>query len=287
MGKKEKSGKPFLERMRFRYRFSIMDENSLEEKLFFRLSRLSLFLYVCVFVVVTFFILAILIYATPLRYYLPGYGDEGNREVVISESMRADSLQIQIDLQASYLNVIKDVIAGNLQVDEVTPLDSFVVLDKKDGGGLDSTEREREFVRQFEEEEKFNLSTIDASRHENAYVFFRPVRGIVERQFNPIEDFYGISIITSPNENVLSVLDGTVIYADYSFDNGWVIQIQHEENYISVYKNNIRLLKKIGDIVSAGENVAITGNAAEKEQNFYFELWHSGNAVNPENIIIF
>jgi len=288
MGKKEKNGKPFLEKMRFRYRFSIMDENSLEEKMFFRLSRLSLFLYVCVFVFITFIILAILIYTTPLRYYLPGYGDEGNRDLVVSESMRADSLQKEMDLQITYLNVIKDVLAGNLAVDRIEEkLDSFIIIDKKDGGKLEASAREREFVARFEEEEKFNLSTIDIRPSENAYVFFRPVRGLVERNFNPAENFYGVSIITSPNENVLSVLDGTVIYADFSFSNGWVIQIQHEENYISVYKNNIRLSKKIGDIVYAGESVAITGNSAEKDSNFYFELWHNGNAVNPENIIIF
>lgn len=288
MEKKDKNKKPFFEKMRFRYRFSIMDENSLEEKLFFRLSRLSLFLYICIFIAVTFFVLAILIYTTPLRYYLPGYGDEGNRDVVIAESMRADSLQKQIDLQITYLNVIKDVIAGNLKIDEIeATVDSFIVIDKKDVGKLEPSAREREFVKRFEEEEKFNLSTIDTRSNENAYVFFRPVRGLVERHYNPLDEFYGVSIITSPNENVLSVLDGTVIFADYSFSHGWVIQIQHEENYISVYKNNIRLLKKMGDIVYAGESVAITGSAAEKDMNFYFELWHNGNAVNPENIIIF
>jgi hypothetical protein len=286
MAKKERNKKPFLEKMRFRYRISIMDENSLEEKFFFRLSRLSLFLYGCSFTVVTFFILSVLLYSTPLRYYLPGYGDAGNREIVIAEALRADSLQKQMNLKIAYLNVIKDVMLGNMNMEEIQSLDSFLVWDRIDGGKLEPSEHERRFIEQFENEELFNLSTINPRAREDAYVFFRPVRGIIEQSYNPFEGFLGVSIITPPNENVLSVLDGTVIYTDFSFNNGWVIQIKHEGNYISMYKNNTRLLKKVGDIVHAGESIAITGSATDG-RNFYFELWHNGRTVNPEDIISF
>lgn len=287
MGKKGGNNRAFFDKMRFKYRISVLDENTLEESWHVRLSKLTLFLYVCVFILITFFILAVLIYTTPLRYYLPGYGDEGNRETVIAESMRADSLQKQMDRQVLYLNVIKDVISGNLDTADIKPLDSLVLIDKKDELALNKSERERSFIEQFEQEEKYNLSSLDSRRNNNAYVFFRPVKGIIEQPFNLLEKQYGISILTSPNENVLSVLDGTVIYADYSFNNGWVIQIQHEGNYISVYKNNSRLLKKAGDIVYAGESIAITENAGMKDNHFYFELWNNGNAVNPEDLIIF
>jgi len=288
MFKKEKKERPFLEKMRFRYRLSIMDENSLEEKLFFRLSRLSLFLYLCIFTVVTFFILTTLIFVTPLRYYLPGYGDPGNREIVIAEALRADSLQRQMNLQMAYLDVIRNVMLGNMDMEEKQPLDSLFALDwdRVIDERFEPTERELRFIEQFEEEERFNLSIISPREQQDAFVFFRPVRGIIEQSFSPIEDFFGVSIVTSPNENVLSVLDGTVIFADFSFNNGWVIQIQHEGNFISMYKNNIRLLRRVGDIVRAGENIAITGSATEN-RNFYFELWHNGRAINPENVISF
>ena len=53
-------------------------------------------------------------------------------------------------------------------------------------------------------------------------------------------------------------------YAAFTFDFGWVIQIQHENNYISIYKNNTQLLKKVGDEVRAGESIAITGESGGK-----------------------
>jgi len=284
MAKAEKNKKSFLERMRFRYRVSVMNENSLEEKFYFRLSRFSLFVYICSFTVVTFIILSILLYSTPLRYYLPGYGDAGNRQIVIAEALRADSLQQQMNLKMAYLQVIKDVMRGNMNLEEIEPLDSFVVWDRiADDGSLEPSERERRFVEQFEEEERFNLSIISPRVNEGVHVFFRPVRGIVERSFNPLESFFGVSLITSANENVLSVLDGAVIFTDFSFNYGWIIQVQHGENFVSVYKNNTRLLRRVGDIVSAGESIALTGG----EQHFYFELWHNGRPVNPEDVISF
>ncbi len=120
-------------------------------------------------------------------------------------------------------------------------------------------------------------------------MFFRPTKGVISSSFNMGEGQYGINIITSPNESVVSVLAGTVVYAAFTFDFGWVIQVQHEDNYLSIYKNNTRLLKKAGDKVKAGEGIAVTGEKAESKTGtqFYFELWKQGKPVNPEDVIIF
>ena len=76
--------------------------------------------------------------------------------------------------------------------------------------------------------------------------------------------------------------------AAYTIESEWAIIVQHENNYLSIYKNNARLLRKAGDTVKAGETIAIgpniTNNTAEQ---FYFELWKDGHAVNPEEYIIF
>ncbi len=287
VGKKERNNQVFFERMRFKYRVSILDENTLEESWYLRLSRLSIFLYACIFLLVTFVILATLVYITPLRYYLPGYGDEGNRATIIAEAMRVDSLQQQLDRQAAYIEVIRNVIAGNLDTTDIKPLDSVVVIDKKDESGIVASERERQFVQQFEEEEKYNLAILSNPPRNNIYMPFRPVKGIIQQHFNAVERVYGISILTSPGEAVSSILDGTVVYTDYSLDNGWVIQIQHEDNYLSICKNNARLLKKTGEVVRAGEHIAITGYDTEEERLFYFELWNNGDPIDPEDVILF
>ncbi|HJV77354.1 MAG TPA: M23 family metallopeptidase [Paludibacter sp.] len=288
MKKKTNRLKPFIQKIRFKYRVSILNENTLEESWHVRLSRFSVFMLGSTFVVLTFIILTILIFTTPISRYLPGYGESGNRSNIIQESMRADSLVQQVDLQGGYLDIVKGIIAGKMKPDSIASLDS-IALKQRAKILMDKSKREKEFVENFEKEEKYNLASIDTKPTENSYVFFRPTRGVISSSFNLSEQQFGIYLITSPNESVVSVLGGTVVYAAFTFDFGWVIQVQHENNYLSIYKNNTKLMKKVGDEVKAGQCIAITGDAAGKKTGaqFYFELWKQGKPVDPEEVIIF
>ena len=288
MKKKENWFKPFVQKIRFKYRVSILNENTLEESWHVRLSRFSVFMYGSAIVLATFIVLTVLIFTTPIRYYLPGYGDTGNRSKIIQESMLADSVVNQLKLQESYLGIISGIISGKIKPDSIVELDS-VALKERAQLLMEKSKNEKEFCKNFEEEEKFNLTTIDSQPNENMYVFFKPTKGVIASSFNIMDDQFGIYVITSPGESVSSVLSGTIIYAGFTFDFGWVIQVQHENNYLSIYKNNTRLLKKVGDVVRAGESIAITGDGSGKKagSQFYFELWKDGKAVNPEEVIIF
>lgn len=288
MKKKTNRFQPFIEKMRFKYRVSILNENTLEESWHLRLSRISVFMFGSTLIFLTFIILTILIFTTPISRYLPGYGDSGNRTKIIQESMRADSMVQQIELQKGYMAIIKGIINGNIKPDSIQSLNADE-LKEKAHTLMEKSKHEKEFTAKFEEEEKYNLASIDSKPNENMYVFFRPTRGVISSSYNLSEQQYGIYLITSPNESVLSVLGGTVVYAAFTFDYGWVIQVQHENNYLSIYKNNTRLLKKVGDEVKAGESIAITGDASGKKagSQFYFELWKQGKPIDPEEVIIF
>lgn len=279
---------PFIEKMRFKYRVSILNENTLEESWHVRLSRFSVFMYGSTFVFLTFILLTILIFNTPIAHYLPGYGDAGNRGKIIQESMRADSLVQQLELQHGYLAIVKGIISGNIKPDTIPSLDS-VALKERAQDLIEKSNKEKKFVEEFEKQEKFNLASLESKPNENMYVFFRPTKGVISSSFDLAEHQYGIYMITSPNETVVSVLAGTVVYAAFTFDYGWVIQVQHENNYLSIYKNNTRLLSKVGDTVKAGESIAMTGDATAKKAGtqFYFELWKQGKPINPEDVIIF
>lgn len=288
MKRKAINFKSLLHKLRFQYRVSVLNENTLEESWHLRLSRLSVLIYGSTLVLITFIVLTILIFATPIRYYLPGYGDSGNRNSIIHESMQTDSLLQQIEIQSGYLDILRGIISGTIKPDSIVSLDS-VKLKETAQGFLKKSSNEKNFVDQFEKDEKYNLASIEVKPNEDMYVFFRPASGVISSSFSLIDKQYGINIITSPNETVVSVLSGTVVYAGFTFDFGWVIQIQHENNYLSIYKNNTRLIKKVGDSVKAGEGIAITGESSDNksDEHFYFELWKLGKPINPEDVIIF
>ena len=70
---------------------------------------------------------------------------------------------------------------------------------------------------------------------------------------------------------------------------GYVIQVQHSQNLVSVYKHCGSLLKKEGDIVKAGEAIALVGNTGEKTTgpHLHFEIWNRGRALDPAKYIVF
>lgn len=275
--------------MRFRYRVSVLNENTLEETWHLRLSRLSVFLVASSLFVFTFVLITILIVVTPIRYYLPGYVESTDKMKVLREAMMVDSLKRDAELNNTYLELIQSIISGEIKPDSILINDTTSVKVHVEDL-MAKSKREKEFVDKFESDEKFNLSVIDVKANENIYVFFRPVKGVISSSFSMQEKQYGIYIITAPDETVSSVLSGTVVAAAFTFDAGWVMQIQHEDNYLSVYKNNTRLLKRIGDNVRAGEAIAMTGVQTKDEKlgsQFYFELWKQGKPVNPEDVIIF
>lgn len=281
--------KSFLQKMRFRYRVSVLNENTLEETWHLRLSRLSVFLVASSLFVFTFVLITILIVVTPIRYYLPGYVESTDKMKVLREAMMVDSLKRDSELNKTYLELIQSIISGEIKPDSILINDTTSVKVHVEDL-MAKSKREKEFVDKFESDEKFNLSVIDVKANENIYVFFRPVKGVISSSFSMQEKQYGIYIITASDETVSSVLSGTVVAAAFTFDAGWVMQIQHEDNYLSVYKNNTRLLKRIGDNVRAGEAIAMTGVQTKDEKSgsqFYFELWKQGKAVNPEDVIIF
>ena len=84
-------------------------------------------------------------------------------------------------------------------------------------------------------------------------------------------------------------MSGTVVMSDWTSKTGYVIGIQHKNNFFSIYKHNSLLLKSIGDFVKAGEPVAVIGNSGELSSgpHLHFELWRLGVPVNPEDYILF
>ncbi len=233
-------------------------------------------------------VLASIIIFTPLRYYLPGYGGIGERMEIIQKSIQVDSLLHQMELQGKYLEVVKSIVSGELTYDSVAVNDT---LSYKERAELlvEKSKAEKDFVSRYERDEKYNLSSLAAAENSRVLVFFKPTKGVISSPFDLQNKSYGISILTSPHETVVSVLSGTVIHTSYSFNHGGTIIIQHEENYISVYKQNSQILKKMGDSVKAGEVIAFTDdeNGSGAKEHFQFELWKQGAPINPEELILF
>jgi hypothetical protein len=102
-----------LEKLSHKYRLVIMNDDTYEEVTSFKLSRMSVYIaFSTLFVMLVAITVATVVF-TPLRYYIPGYGDLKQRKEFIHLKMRTDSLETAINARDQYLDDIKKVISGD------------------------------------------------------------------------------------------------------------------------------------------------------------------------------
>ena len=270
---KKKRHKAFWSNIKFKYKLTIINENTLEEVVGLRVSKLNGISVLLSVLTVLFLVASVIIAFTPLRNYLPGYMNSEIRAQVVENALRVDSLQQLVDRQNLYIMNIQDIFSATVREDSL----------------MERTQREAEFRKQYEETEKYNLTSITARPDIEGLIFYRPTRGMITDKFDADRKHYGTDIAANPGESVLATLDGTVILSTYTAETGYVIEVQHNQDFISVYKHCSSLLKREGDTVQAGEAIALVGNSGQLTTgpHLHFELWHKGRAVNPEQYIVF
>jgi len=279
--------KSFWKRVRFKYKLSFFNESMLEEVWSFRLSQLSVFIYIFLFAAILIAVTSVLIILTPIRNYLPGYLDMEVRNAILQNALRADSLEEKLHSQSRYLENLTDILTGNIDMDSMqyNHSASGFVADYDIPRGV----YESDFIKQFEEDEKYSLTALSLNPLQTEIFFYKPINGIISATFNSSKSHFGIDLTSAPKENVIAILDGTVVYTGFDPNYGNIITIQHKNDFISIYKHNDILLKEIGDRVVTGEAIAIVGNTGKLSTglHLHFELWHKGAPVNPEEFIAF
>ena len=285
----KKKKESFWNKWRFKYRLVVLNSETFEERLAFNMSRLNVFLFVCVSLTLLVGGTATIIAFSPLREYIPGYTSTNIRRQVVSLNVLSDSLKTELNIRERYLQNIRNIIEG-------TPVDTsdFYVPENvsiQNDGAVERIHEDSMLRERIESEERFNFFGSDNSSSSTVekLLFFKPVSGLVTQSFNADEEHYGVDIVSKENELIKSTLSGIVVFSSWTSETGNVIAIQHANNFISVYKHNSALLKQQGESVSVGESVAIIGNSGKWSSgpHLHFELWHNNKAVDPENYILF
>ena len=153
-----KRSKAFWNNFKFKYKLTIINENTLEEIVGLRVSKLNGLSVLLSVLAVLFLIAACIIAFTPLRNYLPGYMNSEVRSQIVDNALRVDSLQELLNRQNLYIMNIQDIFSGKVPIDSVQTLDSLTAA--REDTLMERTKREEEFRRQYEENEKYNLTSI-------------------------------------------------------------------------------------------------------------------------------
>ncbi len=280
--------KKLLKKLKSRFRLTVLNENTFEERLSYSLTPLNLIVMFGGLLVVFGALIYLLVAFTPLKnYVIPDYADSGYREEARQARMRVDSLLEVSRRNDRYMADVRMLLGGGVLTNTADsgankPVNvdlSFQVAD------VDDALRQK-----LSEQDRFNLEAADETdKGQKGTLLFKPVNGTVSSEFNPKEGHFGIDLIAPKDDPVKAIQDGTVIVASFTSDGGNVIQVQHSNNLISVYKHNSVLLKKEGDFVKAGESIAFIGDSGDHSEgpHLHFELWEAGIPVNPMDYFAF
>ncbi len=103
-----------LKRLQNRYRLVVMNDDTYEEVVTFKLSRLSVYIAMSTLFVILISCTVALLVFTPLKYYIPGYGNRQSRTELQVLKIRTDSLEQAIKYKDQYLDGVKKVLSGGV-----------------------------------------------------------------------------------------------------------------------------------------------------------------------------
>ena len=279
-----KTKKSFLSRFFERYRFVVMTENTFEKKLSLKTSIINI-----LFFVVIVFVLSFLIFKFKINKVEKGLETE-KRQEVLNLVMKCDTLLYKVQSTQIYIDNIKRIFKeGGV---ELLNDSSFFKLDSSVNLGdqvFFKPSVEDSLLRVHVEEQEVGSLYNNEAVESKVPVFFTPLQGVVSDVYNEDIGHFGIDIVAKEGAKIKSIAEGVVVFGSWTSETGYVLAVQHANNFISFYKHNSLLLKKPGDYVRAGDEIAIIGSSGEYTTgtHLHFELWNSGKPCNPINYIMF
>lgn len=279
--------KRIFKKLNDKYRLIIYNDSTFQSVWSMKLTRLKVFTVTSLLSSVIVILVILLIATTGLKEYIPGYPKAEYRQMLVRNALLVDSLENELNMRDQFFSGIRSIISGEVPEEQLRIDTSVEIGDVAfDEFNHDSVFRDKLIAEQTSLAlDKGNNKRLGISQIH----FFVPLKGVITNHFNSAADHFGVDLVSGPNARISAILDGTVIFADWTLETGYVIHIQHNSDLISVYKHNSELLKRQGERVKAGEAVAIVGNSGELSTgpHLHFELWHSGNPLDPEQYIDF
>ena len=285
---KKKKDKKIAKKLLHKYRLVILNEDTFEERVSFKLTRLNVFVLTSIMAILLIVSTIVLIAFTPLREYIPGYSSTALKLKATELNYKTDSLQQVIGMNERYFSSIKRVLEGDVSTVEFNR-DSIIEAAKADTTEIDLAPNKADSLlrEKVNKEDKYNL--FESATSSASFVLFPPVNGTISEGYNAEEKHYAVDIVVAKDSPIKATADGTVIFAEWTAETGFVVILEHSEGLLSVYKHNASITKSQGDLVKAGEVIATAGNTGEftTGPHLHFELWSDGYPINPTNFIDF
>jgi murein DD-endopeptidase MepM/ murein hydrolase activator NlpD len=282
----QKKTSKLKEKLTFKYRFVVLNEDIFEERFSFKLNRLNAFVLGGIFSILLITLTILFIVFTPLKEYIQGYSSTELKKEASELVYKVDSLNQVLSVNDLYIENIQQVLKGEIKRVSFNK-DSVLNQFKIDEIDFAPSPVDSAFRAEVEQQDRY--SVFEEATRNTDIVFTAPIKGEITENYNDREKHFAIDIAVEKDTPVKAVADGTVIFRGFTADTGYVIIIEHNQGFISVYKHNSTIFKEQGDLVKSGEVIASAGSTGNLStaSHLHFELWNEGYPVNPANYINF
>lgn len=271
-------------KVRSRYRLQLINDSHMSTLWSFSGSRTRMILAAIVLFFVITIVGAALIGATPLRTLLPGYLKRSQRYEMVEMSTRVDSLSRMAAVNNMYLDNMVAILNDEIDLDSIQQAynDSIDRLKLPVDSLLATSSAEREFVRRYEQRERFNVSVLSPVAAEGM-VFYPPVSTPIAQASEPSGR---ITYQLKPSSPVSAIYRGTVIDSYYVPSQGYTIVIQHPHDFISRYTGIGSPMVERGSKVAAGTRIGLSSSIQGTDRPpVTFEMWYNGSQLDPSSYI--
>ena len=286
--KNKKQKKNSINKLTRTYKVVVSSEDTFEERLSFSTNKFNVFLVLSLYSIILIAFTISVVFFTQIREMVPGYSSSDLLTQAIYLTKKTDSLEMELELNNTFYKSIENVLSG--KAEQIIYKDTLAVSNEKDNKDFQSVlaNAEDSILRKYVEyEDKFNLTKNELVIENKMFV--SPVKGQITQKFDPLNNHFALDILVDTGTPVKSILEGKVIFSEWSIDTGHVLIIDHGDNIISVYKHNSKVLKTQNNFVKAGEVIAYSGNQGTLSTgpHLHFELWKNGTPINPEPLFNF
>ena len=265
--------KRFLDYFENRYQLIIRNVENFSEYITPSFSYVTLMSIVLSWLCISFGLSLWLAKSVLARWMNPIYIETENQKKILSLANTVEALEQQISTQNEFIATLQKII--QVKSTSSLPLSSPTTIPKP-----------------IEEDAKVVSSVAISTTQEDtiqnrSLLWCSPINGMITKPFHRAGNHYGVDIVAKEKDPIKAISTGIVIFSDWSVDTGWVIIIQHYNNVVSICKHCAILFKKVGNLVRAGDVVALMGHSGEISTgpHLHFELWSEGVALNPEDYI--
>ncbi len=262
-----------------RYRLDFIKENTFNRVWSLRMTRTRVIVVTAAVIASGAALLWCIMAYTPMRQLLPGALRGNLRNQYLETALKLDSLEQAARINNAYIANIVAIMKDDIPEDSAKLRLSETIYNAD--SLLTASEAEHQFVREYESEERFNLSVLAPIAAEGM-VFGTPTASV-----NEIGELPGIQggILMSAGRAApaTTVYRGTVLGVYTAADGSSTVTIQHPNDFVSIYSHLGEVFVSKGKKVAAGQRIGHAG----ADGKLGFELWHNGTALDPRDYISF